>query len=185
MKGLWRAGVCAWVCCLAVFISLDFCAQTSPNYSNEEHVLNCGATPAPTLSSSNYQVTLSSIGDGLSTATMSSSSYEISGGFDAVFPPPGEVENVHFTSKTDMAWNPEPSVGTYNVYKASLADLQGGSSGTCFASGLASPTASDTATPSAGQCFYYLVTAENRLNEEGTLGSQSGGTPRPAASSCP
>jgi hypothetical protein len=159
-------------------------AQTSTNYQNKEHVVNSGGNPAPTLTSTNYKVTLSSIGDGLLATSMSSSSYQMSGGFDEAYPPPGEVLNLRFTSKTDFGWNPEPSVGTYNVYKASLADLRGGSYGTCFTSGLTSLSTSDGTTPAAGQCFFYLVTAKNRLGEEGTLGKNSAGTPRPNTSPC-
>jgi hypothetical protein len=47
-------------------------AQTSPNYQNSEHVVNPGANPAQVLSSSNCQVTLSTIGHGLSATAMGS-----------------------------------------------------------------------------------------------------------------
>jgi hypothetical protein len=159
-------------------------AQTSTNYQNKEHVVNSGGNPAPTLTSTNYKVTLSSIGDGLLATSMSSSSYQMSGGFDEAYPPPGEVLNLRFTSKTDFGWNPEPSVGTYNVYRGLVSGLASGY-GSCIQSNLTTPSTSDGTTPAAGQCFFYLVTAKNRLGEEGTLGKNSAGTPRPNASPCP
>ena len=170
--------------CLSLLAALAAKAQTSTNYQNKEHVVNSGGNPAPPLTSVSYKVTLSSIGDGLLATSMSSSSYQMSGGFDVAYPPPGEVLNLRFTSKAAFGWNPEPSVGTYNVYKATLANLRSGTYGTCFASGLTSPSATDTATPTAGECFYYLATAKNRLGEEGTLGKNSAGTPRPNAHPC-
>lgn len=159
-------------------------AQSSTNYQNQEHVVNSGGNPAPTLTSTNYSVTLSSIGDGLSGTGMSSIGYSMDGGFPAPYPPPSEVLNLQFTNKTSMGWNPELSVGTYSVYRGLVSGLSSGY-GTCLAQGLTSTQATDTENPSAGQCFCYLVTAENRIAEEGTLGNQSNGTPRPNTAPCP
>ena len=91
---------------------------------------------------------------------------------------------MRFTSASAFGWNPEPSVGAYNVYRGLVSGLPS-SYGACFASGLTAVSATDAATPAAGQCYFYLVTAENRLAEEGTLGKKSDGTPRPNASPCP
>jgi hypothetical protein len=41
------------------------------------------------------------------------------------------------------------------------------------------------AVPDPGQGFFYLVTARNRLAEEGTKGSTSAGVPRSNAFPCP
>jgi hypothetical protein len=159
-------------------------AQTSTNYQNQEHAVNAGGNPAPTLTSTNYSVTLSSIGDSLSGTGMSSSGYSMDGGFPAPYPPPGEVLNLQFTSKTTMSWNPEVSVGTYSVYRGLVSGLSSGC-GTCLAQGLTSTQATDAEIPSAGQCFFYLITAENRLAEEGTMGKRSDGTPRVNTAPCP
>jgi hypothetical protein len=170
--------------CLSLLAAVGAKAQTSTNYQNKEHVVNSGGNPAPTLTSTSYKVTLSSIGDGLLATSMSSSSYQMSGGFDEAYPPPGEVQNLRFTSKTNFGWNPEPSVGTYNVYRGLVSGLASGY-GSCIQSNLTTPSTSDGTTPAAGQCFFYLVTAKNRLGEEGTLGKNSAGTPRPNTSPCP
>ncbi|HNQ77293.1 MAG TPA: hypothetical protein PKJ37_00025 [Acidobacteriota bacterium] len=149
-------------------------SQTSGNFQNKEHVINNGGNPAPALTSTNYQITLSSIGDGLSGTAMSSPGYQIDGGFEASYPPPGEVLDLMFSDNTTFAWDTELSVGTYNVYRGNITDLASGY-GTCFTQGLTTVTAIDAETPSSGQCFFYLVTAENRIAEEGTMGNNSSG----------
>ena len=164
--------------------SMATLAQTSTNYQNKEHGINSGGTPAPGLASTNFTITLSSIGDGLSGAGMSSASYQMEGGFVPPYPPPGEVLNLRFTSATGFGWDPEASVGTYDVYTGLVSGLPSGY-GTCLASGLAAPSATDATTPSSGQCFFYLATAKNRLAEEGTMGHKSDGAPRPNGSPCP
>jgi len=65
-------------------------------------------------------------------------------------------------------WDPEPSIGVYNLYRNAA----------CLQQDLVNPSSSDAATPAAGQAYLYLVTAENRLREEGTRGYQSSGTER-------
>jgi hypothetical protein len=166
-------------------LTLGAHAQSSPNYTNSEHVANAGGNPAPDLTSSQYKITLSSIGDGLSSASMSSSSYQMTGGFDTGYLPPGEVKHLSFSDETTLTWDPEPSVGTYNLYRATLSDLRGGSYGTCLAQGLTTAGGTDATTPAAGECLFYLATAENRLAEEGTLGEDSTGATRPNTAPCP
>jgi len=159
-------------------------AQTSTNYQNREHAFNAGGNPAPALTSTNYQVTLSSIGDGVSGVGMSSAGYRMDGGFEGSYPPPGEVLNLRFTGKTTFGWNPEPSVGTYDIYRGLLSGLPSGY-GTCFAQGLTTPQGSDAGVPSPGQGFFYLITARNRISEEGPMGNKSNGTPRANTAPCP
>jgi hypothetical protein len=84
-----------------------------------------------------------------------------------------------------MTWDPERSVGAYEVYRDALTTLPGGGFGTCFASGLTSEAATEAATPVAGQGWFYLVTARNRLGEEGTKGFQTSGAERPNPAPCP
>jgi hypothetical protein len=158
--------------------------QTSANYQNKEHCVNSGGNPAPSLTSTNYQITLSSIGDGLSGTAMNSASYQVDGGIVSSYPPPGEVLNLLFTDKTHFVWDPEPSVGGYNVYRGNVANLSS-NYGSCFTSGLTTTLAIDTEDPPSGQCYFYLITAENRIGEEGTMGKKSDGTPRLNASPCP
>ena len=40
---------------------------------------------------------------------------------------------------------------------------------------LAGTTASDAGNPPLGEAWFYLVTAKNRIGEEGTKGNQTGG----------
>jgi hypothetical protein len=159
-------------------------AQTSPSYQNKEHTVNGGGNPTPVLASTNYKITLSSIGEGISGAGMSSPGYQIDGGFVPPYPPPGEVLDLWFTNKTTMGWDPEPSVGSYDVYRGSVSGLPA-SYGTCLTQGLTATQATDATVPAAGQCFFYLITAENRIAEEGTMGKDSAGTPRPNTAPCP
>jgi hypothetical protein len=61
---------------------------------------------APALTSTNFTITLSSIGDGLAATGVSSASYQMDGGFVPPYPPPGEVLDLQFASKTTFAWDP-------------------------------------------------------------------------------
>jgi hypothetical protein len=174
-------------CILAAGIFL-FCvaflpAQTSTNYKLEEFTFNNGGNPSPVLSSASYSLTLDAVGDALAASGLASSSYGMSSGFSLNFPPPGEVLNLRFTSKTQFGWNLEPSVGKYNTYRGALGSFSG--YGSCLHGGLTSTTDTDAQTPSAGSGYFYLVTAENRLNEEGIKGRTSGGAVEPNPAPCP
>ncbi len=183
-----RAGILR-TCLVLLLLAfpLSVLSQTSPGYQNQEHVVNSGGSPAggAALTSTNYRITLSSIGEGLTATGMSSSGYTMDGGFTSPYPPPGEVLDLRFANATTLGWDAEPSVGSYDVYRGMVAELHTGSYGTCLTQGLTVRQASDSEVPTAGQCFFYLVTAENRLTEEGTLGNDSSGTPRPNTSPCP
>ena len=159
-------------------------AQSSANYQIEQPTLNNGGNPSPVLSSPNFQVTMDALGNGLALTGLASPSYGMDAGFATDYRPPGEVQNLRFTSKTAFGWNPEPSVGTYRVYRGLVSDLSSGY-GTCFSQGLNTPQGSDTGVPSLGQAVFYLITAENRIAEEGTMGNNSAGTPRLNATPCP
>ena len=160
-------------------------AQTSASYKLTESVFNAGGNPAPVLTSASYSITLDSVGDSVSGVTLSSASYSSSPGFPAAYPPPGEVATVRFTGPTTLAWTPEGSTGTYNLYRGLVTDLPG-SYGACkLPANIVGETTTDTDIPASGQCYFYLVTAKNRLAEEGTKGSDSAGTPHPNPSPCP
>ena len=144
-------------------------AQQSANYKIDQSTFNNGGNPSPVLTSSSYQVTLDCVGDGLAATGLSSSSYGIDSGTPADDRPPGEVTNLLFTNITTMTWNPEPSVGSYNLYSGDVTTLPG-TYGTKSQSGIASPTTTDSQTPASGHCLFYLVTATNRVGEEGPKG---------------
>jgi hypothetical protein len=160
-------------------------AQTSASYKLQESVLNSGGHPAQgsVLSSASYHVRLDAIGDGA--LGLASASFHVDGGFVDAYPPPGEVLQQIFSSSTTQAWSPERSVGRYEVYRDSLTALSGGGTGACFTSGLSAESASDTSDPAVGQGWFYLVTARNRLGEEGTKGFRSDGSERPNPAACP
>ncbi len=112
------------------------------------------------ITSINYKITLSSIGDGLFQSGISSSNYQIDSGFINSYPPLGEVLNLMFIIKTKFGWDPEKSVGTYNFFRSFITDLLS-SYGSCIAYNLTGTTYPDFSTPPAGQCYYYLVTEKN------------------------
>lgn len=171
----------------AVLSVLPALAQQSTSYKLEENVLNAGGHPqgGAILSSTSFRVKLDSIGDGVVRTGLASASFRMDGSFASAYPPPGEARNLKFTNKTTLAWDPEKSVGHYEVYRDLLSALPGGGTGTCFASALTSSTTTEPANPASGQAWFYLVTARNRLDEEGTKGFRSNGMERPNSAPCP
>ena len=161
-------------------------AQTSASYKLKEFSFNDGGRPAggSVAASASYRIKLDAIGDAVTQAGLSSASQRMDGGFVSDYPPPGEIRNERWTSKTSMAWDPERSVGAYEVYRDLLSTLPG-AFGSCFQSSLTAEAATDAASPAAGTAWFYLVTARNRLGEEGTKGFRTGGAERANPSPCP
>ncbi|RMG43381.1 MAG: hypothetical protein D6718_12385, partial [Acidobacteria bacterium] len=137
-----------------------------------------------TASSASYRITLESVGEGLVGTGLSSASYRMDGSFAGAYPPPGEVRGLRFASRTELRWDPERSVGTYDVYRDAVSSLPGGQYGVCWQSGLADEKATDVEAPPPGTGRFYLVTARNRLQEEGPKGDRSDGSER-GGSACP
>ena len=162
-------------------------AQTSASYKLQEYAFNNGGVPAngSFASSTSYRIKLEAIGDAVATTGLSSVSNHMDGGFVGDYPPPGEVKGDVFTNKTTLAWSPEKSIGTYDVYRASISTLPGLTYGACLQSGITTETATDTVTPTVGQGYFYLITARNRLGEIGTKGFATSGTERANAAPCP
>jgi len=161
-------------------------AQTSASYKLVEFTFNDGGRPAngSIASSASYRIKLDAIGDTVAATGLSSASHHLDDGFVSAYPPPGEVRNERWTGKTVLSWDPEGSVGTYEVYRDLMSSLPG-SFGACFQSPLLSETATDVTSPASGTAWFYLVTARNRLGEEGTKGLRSSGIERSNASPCP
>ncbi|MBP7149081.1 MAG: hypothetical protein KBD01_16250 [Acidobacteria bacterium] len=182
MRGLqaWLGGVA----CLAASLAPNL-AQTSSSYRLSEQVLNAGGRPAngAVATSSSYALRLEAIGEAVLGSGPASFSYRLDGGFVSAYPPPREVSELRFDGPTTLVWHPENSVGAYELYRAGLETLPGGY-GSCLQRGLTIATATETAVPAPGHGFFYLVTARNRLGEEGTKGSRSDGTPRPNPNPC-
>jgi len=171
---------------LASFWSLPVLAQQSASYRLEEHVLNAGGRPldGTILASASFRMSLDAIADGVVATGLSSASFGMDGGFTVAYPPPGEVIGLRFAATQSLVWDPEKSVGTYNLYRAQLTDLPGLLFGSCFQQGLSAETTTDMNVPGVGSGFFYLVTAENSLAEEGTKGFQTNGIER-QGSACP
>jgi hypothetical protein len=162
-------------------------AQSSASFHLNEHTLIAGGQPAngTVSTSASFHLKLDAFGDTALGAMMTSASYHGDGGFVVAYRPPGEVTGLIFTSKSVMSWNPEQTVGFYETYRDTLSSLPSGSTGVCLASALTNTTVSDSGMPATGAGWFYLVTARNRLNEEGTKGTGQGGVPRPNPAPCP
>jgi len=183
----WRGRPIHWVALiLAAAAATPAIAQSSPSYKLEEHALNSGGAPAQgqVVLSPGYTLTLVSLGDPLASVSLTSAGYRLGGGLVAANPPPREVLNMRWNDGSNLAWDGEMSVGVYNLYRGQMGTLPGGY-GSCQAGGLTSAAAVESTTPLSRQAWFYLVTAENRLGEEGTKGSASNGSPRANPTPCP
>ena len=149
-------------------------AQQSTSFTLEEHVFNAGGHPQsgaiPT--SASFQITLEALGEGLVAAPMTSTSFQMEGGFGSAYPPPGEAENLQFTDARTLVWDPERSRGDYALYQGLVTVPFGAGYGSCEQPPppLATETATVTALPGTGDALFFLVTVRNRLAEEGPKG---------------
>ncbi len=188
LPGAARVRAARWLGLLSSVLALsgEVAAQQSASFSVTEHVFNSGGSPGKGIievCSASHDITVDAVGDSLVVEGMSSPSYLMEAGSVVAHAPPGEVTNLRFASRTTLAWDPEGSGGPYNVYRGSLLDIL--AFGSCLESGVAVETVTDTFTPSRGAGLFYLVTAENRLGEEGTKGYSINGSERPNAAPCP
>jgi hypothetical protein len=129
-------------------------------------------------------MTLVTTGELAGGATLESESYLAGGGFGACYPPPGETCGLEFTGPQTLAWDAEPSTGVYNVYRELLSALASPTWGACWIAGTAPTETTDVTDPPAGDGYFYLVTAENLLAEEGPLGPDGSGVERPNLNPC-
>jgi len=171
---------------VAALASTSSPAQQSGSFKLEEHVFNAGGHPeqGSVLASNGFKISLDAIGDATSGPTPSSASYRVDGGFVAAYPPPGEVVELRFDDQITLSWHEERSVGSYQLYRDAV-DTLAGDYGSCQQSGIVGTSASDFDTPLAGTAWFYLVTARNRLGEEGTKGFDGGGAERSNSVPCP
>lgn len=162
-------------------------AQTSASYTVTEHTFNAGGHPVDgiTMTSPSFRVSLDAIGDAVRGRALSSASYHLGGGFIGAYPPPGEVRHLRLTDHETLVWHAEGSVGTYHLYRDLLSSLSGLGYGSCAQYDLLTTTAIDSDVPAVDDGYFYLVTAENRLGEEGTKGWDSSGAERPNPAPCP
>ncbi len=161
-------------------------AQTSTSYHLTDAVVNDGGDPrdGSFASSAVNRIRLDAIGQGVIGSGLSSASYHLNAGFAADYPPPREVMNVRWSTTATLVWDPEMSVGRYELYRDLISTLPGGF-GACYQSGLASESWIESSSPPAGAGWFYFVTARNLLAEEGTKGFRSSGLERTNPSPCP
>jgi len=165
---------------LVLALSTPALAQQSASYRLTEQVFNAGGHPAPggVLTSSSYLVRLDAVGGSVADPGLSGPNYRMSGSFVGAYPPPREVAEARFTDSGTLAWDPERSAGVYNVYRGTLSALPLSSdTSACLLPRLTSTSASDAGVPPEGEAFYYLVTVENRLAEEGPSRLDPSGVP--------
>jgi hypothetical protein len=183
---LTRSAVFVWLAAVCGLAAPPALAQQSGSYRLESAVTNEGGRPLQgvVLSGSAFRISLDAIGDAVAASGFSSISFRVDGGLVAAYPPPGEVQNQKWTNASTMTWDPEKSIGVYEVYRGLISGLPGGF-GACFQSALPGTTAADGTTPPIGDGWFYLVTAKNGLGEEGTKGYQTGGAERSNSLPCP
>ena len=172
---------------LILLLALPALAQQSASYKLEEHVFNAGGHPenGTYLTSATYRIRLDALGDAVAGTALAGASFHMDAGFVPAYPPPGLVGGLHFPDHDTMAWDSEKSVGVYNLYRDLVSNLLSLGYGNCEQHSLTGATAVDATSPPSSDGYFYLVTAENRLGEEGSKGSDSGGTQRANPAPCP
>jgi hypothetical protein len=174
-------------CAALLLLAWPAWAQQSASYRLSDQVFNAGGHPADAAvpSSASYRITVDAIGEAPVVTGMASAAYKMSGGFAGAYLPPREVAAecdgdpqatcLRFTDKQTLVWPPQRSDGSYNLYREDA----------CAATDLPDEVASFPETPLSGQLYKLLVTAENRLGEEGPRGYDSSGHQRPNPTPCP
>jgi hypothetical protein len=99
---------------------------------------------------------------------------------------PGSAQPLRVRRVGGMTWEDPVPYGACaaNVYRGDLRDLRAGSYGACIRAYLEAPPWSDGLRPGPGVGWFYLVTAAN-LVTDGSMGTDSFGTPRVNSTPCP
>jgi hypothetical protein len=173
-----------FACALLVVPAL---ALESLNFKLTEQALNGGGTPVDgaVMASPRFRMTLAAVGDGVGGVSAGSASFRIDGGSVRMAPPPGEVYDLHFADAQTLAWKWERSAGSYNLYRDLISNLAGLAYGSCAQEDIPIESTVESLPPPAEDGFFYLVTAKNSLEEEGTKGADSSGTWRDYGTACP
>jgi hypothetical protein len=161
-------------------------AQESASHKLEEHTFNAGGHPAGGVNpaSASHQITLGSIGDPFASQLSFGDSNVVASSFLLAYPPPGEVGGLLFVDNVALVWDASAASGTYSLYRGLIGSLSGLGFGACLQQNIPAATTTDATLPVVGEGFFYLVTVENLLGEEGTKGFTSGGAER-LGSACP
>lgn len=162
-------------------------AQSSASFELDESVFHAGGHPQAglQLTSTSYLITVDAIGETLVAPAMQSRTHAMDPGFARSYPPPRDViQVVLHGDKETISWAPERSVGKYRVYRGDL-DLLPVDYGVCRVSDVNGEQAPVDEYPDPGDAYFYLVTAESRLLEEGSKGLDSSGALRANPAPCP
>ena len=163
-------------------------AQEGARFHLREHARNAGGSPVggTVLTSARFRLNPSAIGDAAVQHALAGGRFRGDGGFAATYPAPGEVLGIRFAGDGEtLSWDAERSAGHYNVYRDLVGELPALGFGACHESSVADTSTIDPELPAVGTGFFYLVTAANRLQEEGTKGHSSTGAERGNAAPCP
>ena len=162
-------------------------AQQSASFALSEHAFTAGGCPqdGSPLTSPGFHVGLCALGETAAAPELAGGGFALEGGFVAPYPPPGSVRNLRFLSEDQLAWDPEESAGSYNLYQGTLSSPFDPGYGACLGGGI--PTANTVVgtDPAPGTGVFLIVTVRNRLNDEGTKGPDSAGSARPNPTPCP
>jgi hypothetical protein len=155
-------------------------SQESPSFRLNEGVLNAGGRPenGVVAISASFRIELDALGDAVSPIEALGATLAHVPGFVAAYPPPGEVTSLRFDDHVTLRWDPERSAGNYNLYRDTLGALAAPGYGACARTSISGTTTTDTVPVPSASGFFYLVTVENRLADEGTKGYRSDGTER-------
>ena len=89
---------------------------------------------------------------------------------------PPDVPNARWTSKTVLTWDTTPGAAEYHVYRDLRSNLSYGNFGVCRDDLDLTRTdnqLTDSSTPAPGQCFVYVIAADDTAGPggaEGTMG---------------
>lgn len=161
-------------------------AQQSSSFELSEHTFNAGGHPAngTVLTSGSFRLSLDALGNTVSGVATGSASFAVDVGFPASYRPPLEVQNLIFTDPVTLSWDPDGSVGTYALYRGQVPVFDP-NYGSCLENDISGSTTTDGSTPGPGLAYFYLLTARNRLEEEGTKGMDSDNDERDNSFPCP
>jgi hypothetical protein len=171
-----------------LFAPLPALAQQSANYRIVEQSFNAGGHPEGGTSpaSATFSIRVDAIGDAVDGGeTLTSATYSMDGSFTSGLRPPAEVGALRMVDHETLVWAPEGPLASYNLYRDLLGQIGGLGYGSCEQHGLSEESATDPDQPPAGEGYFYLVTAENLLGDEGSKGSDSDGADRGNPSPCP
>ena len=147
----------------------------SPGFHISASSFSASGSEGVVLTSTGFRLTLMAMGEAAPTpGVLAGTSFRMEGGLACGNTPPGEVQGLRFSDADHLSWLPHAPAIAYHIYRdAQCLDTR------------EVETSVDTTTPPSGDVFHYLITAENRLSEEGTTGFESSGAVRPTPNACP